>query len=386
MSLKVWVKRGGVTDAEALGIYVPVDGTAQNVVEACRDVFRHLQPSEVALRTEDGIIVAMASPATALQSHTLEIVEMPRTEVRKKHSVATSLIGSSRTRKEPIPQKQQLERKNVRVVPFGVTKKTQSSQKKENLGALPQNQKCTSSTPEVRKKPVSVKENLDLLWADLPAFTPEPLNRSAPAVEKALQTARYTHLADPHKVSSEDRVSSKASSSINGEDKTLNALETSSKKNNDLLDSPGTYANDESHANVIQNSDVACGDLTGREKMETETRTVNKSDLPPLAEPLTSVVNTDEVSSFSNSIMPQCEATVSGTVPAVKVKPVLMEGKGGSTAVVTAETNCCDVVDESNNNITDSNLRAVEEKKELDTRCEGIVDSPGQNATYFDEW
>ncbi|ORC86969.1 uncharacterized protein TM35_000241190 [Trypanosoma theileri] len=387
MSLKVWVKRGGVSDDEALGIYVPVNGTAQSVVEACRRVFRHLQPSEVALRTEDGIIVAMASPVTALQSHTLEIVEMPQREVTGKHSGAPTLRVSSRIRREPVPQKQQLERKNVRVVPFGVTKKTQSSQKKEAVGALPQNHKYSSSAPEVRKEPVSVNESLALLWASIPSFTPESLNRSVPAVEKALQTAQYIYVTDSYKLLAEEHVPPNVSSSVNEEeDKQLNTLETPSPENNELPGNLDTHTNNESHDNVIHSSDITCGNFTGREIMMEEMHTVEKSDVPPSGEVLKTVVNTDEVSSFSNSSMLQGEANVSEVVPTVKEEPILMEEKGTSTTITTAETDCCDVVDESNINITDANVRAVEEKKELETGCEVIMDSSEQDATYFDEW
>ncbi|EAN80071.1 uncharacterized protein TEOVI_000179400 [Trypanosoma equiperdum] len=77
MSVKVWVKCSGMTDDEALGIQVLSDGTALDVVEACKGVFRWPKLSTAALCTEGGEIVPPSSAAASLTNLTLQIVQFP---------------------------------------------------------------------------------------------------------------------------------------------------------------------------------------------------------------------------------------------------------------------------------------------------------------------
>ncbi|RNF23493.1 uncharacterized protein Tco025E_02785 [Trypanosoma conorhini] len=218
MALKVWVKRGGSGDEEALGIHVPPDGTAQSVVEACRGVFRHLQPSRVALRTEDGIIVARASPVTALHRHTLELIEVqpaeaPRRRVVGNHtptptktnintaaamatmnatssSVVVAAVATAPSSARGVPSVGQRSAgvQPQRAPPSPAARKTRVLNKLG--GSTPTRAHTADRTAMGAGENVGVPDRLAALWDSLPAFSYPPLARSTPAVTGVLRAAR----------------------------------------------------------------------------------------------------------------------------------------------------------------------------------------------------
>ncbi|RNF04404.1 hypothetical protein TraAM80_05184 [Trypanosoma rangeli] len=207
MALKVWVKRGGTGDEEALGIHVPLDGTAESVIEACRGVFRHLQPSRVALRTEDGIIVARASPVTALRTHTLELIEVqpeqsltrrlardhltPAAMMAKAKISSTVATASYPVRGDPLVGQRSAWRQSLRTPSSPAPRKTHVFKK---LGSdVPVHTKQTEPTSVGTGKDGGGFHRLAALWDSLPAFSYPPLTRSTPAVTGILRAAQRAH-------------------------------------------------------------------------------------------------------------------------------------------------------------------------------------------------
>ncbi|EKG06195.1 hypothetical protein TCSYLVIO_002706 [Trypanosoma cruzi] len=200
MSLKVWVKRGGMGDEEALGIHVPVDGTAQSVVDACRGVFRHLQPTRAALCTEDGIIVARASPVIALRSHTLELIELPPEEAPKRRVANTTTINrnsaaaaaSSAVKSENFVRQTSAE-KETRRAPLVSSAAKKSFPTKTSMAAATQAKK-TDRTGVGAKETCAASQYLAALWDGLPVFaSPLSIKRSTPAVTGILRSARRAY-------------------------------------------------------------------------------------------------------------------------------------------------------------------------------------------------
>ncbi|ESL05709.1 hypothetical protein TRSC58_06632 [Trypanosoma rangeli SC58] len=207
MALKVWVKRGGTGDEEALGIHVPLNGTAESVIEACRGVFRHLQPSRVALRTEDGIIVARASPVTALRTHTLELIEVQPAEALTRRVARDHLTTAAMTTRtkmssavatasypvkgDPLVGQRSAWRQSLRTPPSSAAQKTRVVKKLG--GSVSAHTKRTEPTSVGTGKDGGESHRLAALWDSLPAFLHPPLTRSTPAVTGILRAAQRAH-------------------------------------------------------------------------------------------------------------------------------------------------------------------------------------------------
>ncbi|KEG14776.1 hypothetical protein DQ04_00311120 [Trypanosoma grayi] len=394
MSLKVWVKRSGVGDEEALGLRVPADGTAHSVVEACRGVFRNLQPSPMALRTEEGIIIALASPVAALQSHTLELIEMPQAEAPKKRATrpvvtataAPAVAAVSRVKSEPLIRQHLPQRRTARAALQSTAAINTAFSARKGAPAPPQKTKGVCTASEAAKS-TSTVDNFTVLWDGLPAFTPHPPCRNIPSVAGVLQLARCAYMASLGPAAAVDG----ALACDAGEGHPPGGDAATSSRNDGTPELPGSVNNSNNNDSRSHTSDT--GDDVICEECENEgiKQSHGEHGVMSLGELGALEGVKEEVSAFRTASELPYETTAAIATPLVFTKEAEVEAlardETASVERVTLEADCrADVNEDLNHSILHNNVRESEETRDDAVVGAAVNDLPDNGEAYFDEW